>query len=669
MSGHPASPTPEILRAISALAVIKVNWDESKDYIANFVPIVAHGIHRSEHEQVSLPDTQAIVEAEFGLRIPHGAMQTILNRMARDGLLSRRHGTFVRDLEAVAQYDLGNEREDVLRQHRNLISRLVEFAAKLGREWDEEQAERALLGYVEVLAEPILAAVVDGDPIVDLPKIDGEGSVVTNRFVLDLCRSDPQAFEYLVTIVKGTMLANVLYLPETFSGGRERLVDVEVFLDTPIVLRGLGYAEEQYRAPVTELLELLVKEGAKLRIFEHTLHEVEGVLDAAAAIYRTGARRDHFPGDVVDYFASENFSRSDVELQIGELRDRLDAAEVKVTEPPEHAEELNLPEAELEKTLKETVHYARREVMLRDLDSLTAIYRIRRGEARRRIDSADALLVTTNGRLAHASRLFFREVFGRRTVPICMSDHALAALAWLMNPAQAPDLPRRQIIAISYAALNPPDDVWRHYLAEIRRLQERGELTEEQVGLLLFSPDARLELMNATSGDVEALATGTIAQVLERAEAAAREEVEQELSRERERRAEAEREAAAERGRATTEARRVERLTTRHADRLDRLAGRIADGLAWIAFAFAAALLLVASGAAAQGIFPSSWSRAIPFASALVFVITLLGLLSLLTGWNLLRSRRWLAELLVPRIDSVLHRLFGLRESSDDSPE
>lgn len=42
VSRQSASPTPEILRAISALAVIKVNWDESKDHIANFVPIVAH---------------------------------------------------------------------------------------------------------------------------------------------------------------------------------------------------------------------------------------------------------------------------------------------------------------------------------------------------------------------------------------------------------------------------------------------------------------------------------------------------------------------------------------------------------------------------------------------------------------------------------------------------
>jgi hypothetical protein len=668
MNGKAAEQMPEMLRAISALAVVKVNWDENKDYIANFIPVVAHCIGRGEHDEVSRPDTQAIVDAEFGLRIPHGAMQTILNRMAREGLLTRRHGIFVRKADALADFDLGSEREDVLRQHRNLVGRLVEFAAELGREWNEEQAERALLGYVEILAEPILAAVVDGEPIVELPKIDGEGSVLTNRFVLDLCRSDPQAFEYLVTIVKGTMLANVLFLPETFAGGRERLIDVEILLDTPVVLRGLGYAEEQYREPIQELLSLLVDEGAKLRIFEHTLHEVEGVLDAAAATYRTGAKRDHFPGDVVDYFASESLSRSDVEMQVGELRDRLDARGIEIRGTPEHTEELNLAEAELEKTLKEAVHYGRREAMVRDLDSLTAIYRIRGGEGRRRIESSGAILVTTNSALAHASQLFFYEVFGRRTVPICMADHSLAALVWLMNPSQAPDLPRRQIIAISFAALNPPDEVWRRYLAEIRRLQERGELTEEQVGLLLFSPDARLELMNATQGDADALASGTIAQVLERAEAAARQEVEVELVRERGRRADAEREAVSERGRAAAEARRAERVAAKHADRLHHLAGRIAGGLAWAALAIVAAVLILASAAGAQGIFPSSWAKAIPFASALVFLLALLTLVSLLTGWNLLKSRRWLAARIKTPLSAILHRLFGLRNDDQEAP-
>jgi hypothetical protein len=662
----PTALPSDLLRSVSALAVIKVNWDADKDYIANFVPIVADCIRRAQHEEISLPDTQALVEDEFGLRIPLGPLQTILGRMAREGLVQRGHNVYARVPEELARFDLGSEREDVLRQHNHLVALLVDFATRHGREWSEEQAERALLGYVEVLAEPILGAVVDGEPVVDLPQIDSEGSVLTNRFVLDLCHKEPVAFEYLVTIVKGTMLANVLFLPEAFSGGRARLSEVEVYLDTPIVLRALGYAEEQYRAPVEELIELLVGEGAKLRVFEHTRHEVEGVLDGAAATYRTGAQKDHFPGDVVDYFASEALSRSDVEMQIASLPDRLDEHKIEVVDTPDHSEELGLAEKDLEAVLKDGIHYRRHGALVKDLDSLTAIYRLRGGEVRRHVESAGALLVTTNTTLARVSRQFFSGAFGSRSVPICMSDYSLAAIAWLMNPSQAPDLPRRQIVAISYAALNPPDEVWRKYLAEIRRLQERGELSEEQVGLLLFSPDARLELMNHTDGDADALATGTITEVLRHAEKAARSEVEDELNRERALRQQAEQSAIAEKDRATAEAVRAQRVVDDHASRLDVRAGQIASVASWAAFVIALFVLLAACAAAAQGLFPASWSKVVPLGSALVFLLALGGIVSLVSGWNLLASRRWLAANLARPIGALLHRVFGATESADD---
>ncbi len=657
-------PTGAVLRAVSALAVIKVNWDENKDYIANFVPVVAHCIRGAEHDAISLPDTQALVYETFGLRIPQGPLQTILHRMSRENILRRRHGVYYRVPEALEHFDLGADRADVLRQHAHLVALLVDFAARLGRQWDEAQAEQALLGYVEVLAEPILGAVVAGEPVVDLPKIDVEGSVLTSRFVLDLCQKEPQAFEYLVTVVKGTMLANVLFLPEAFSGGRARLGEVEVYLDTPIVLRAMGYAEEPYRVPAEELIELLREEGAKLRIFEHTLHEVEGVLDGAAATYRTGTQKDHFPGDVVDYFASESFSRSDVEMDIGSLLGRLQDHGIQVVPTPEHSEQLALAERDLEAALKEGVHYHRHGTMVKDLDSLTAVYRRRGGEVRRHVESCHALLVTTNTTLAHVSRVFFSQVFTGRSVPICMSDYALAAIAWLMNPTQAADLPRSQIVAISYAALNPPDDVWRKYLSEIRRLQEKGELSEEQVGLLLFSPDARLELMNATSGDVGAFATGTIAQVLRHAEESARAEVEEELERERARREQAEIKAASETDRAAAEAARVQRLTDQHTDRLDTRASELAGFASWAAFGVAVVLLFAACAAAAQGVFPSSWSRVVPLGSALVFLLGLTGLISLATGWNLLVTRRWLAGRLQSPISHKLHQWFGPSDTS-----
>ncbi len=259
MSTALAPSEPDLLRAISALAVIKVNWDDDKDYIANFVPIVAHCLRSGDRDEISMPETQELIEATFGLRIPQGPLRTLLSRMAREGLVERRHRVYVRMPDALAQIDLGSTRADVLRQHAHLVDLLVAFAARQGREWSEEQAETALLGYVEVLAEPILGAVVDGDPVVDLPKVDQDGSVLTSQFVLDLAKKEPQAFDYLVTIVKGTMLANVLFLPAEFAGGRTRLCDIAVFLDTPIVLCGLGYAEEPYRVPAEELLQLLTK--------------------------------------------------------------------------------------------------------------------------------------------------------------------------------------------------------------------------------------------------------------------------------------------------------------------------------------------------------------------------------------------------------------------------
>jgi hypothetical protein len=659
MSETTESPTQDVLRAVSALAVIKVNWDDNQDYIANFVPIVGHCIRLGEHDAISPTDTQALIHEIFGLRIPQGPLQTILHRMSREGILSRRHGVYYREASVLERFDLGAERESVLRQHAHLIGLLVDYAARLGRDWDEAQAERALLGYVEVLAEPILGAVVAGEPVVDLPKIDSEGSVLTSRFVLDLCQKEPAAFEYLVTIVKGTMLANVLFLPEAFSGGRTRLTDVDVFLDTPIVLRALGYAEEPYRVPAEELLELLRQEGASLRIFEHTLHEVEGVLDGAAVTYRTGTQKDHFPGDVVDYFASEGFSRSDVEMDIAGLGDRLRENEIDIQETPEYTADLALDERDLEVALKEGVNYNRHGTMVKDLNSLTAIYRLRNGEPRRHIESCDAVVVTTNYRLAHISRVFFAKDFGHRAVPICMSDHALAAIVWLMNPAQAADLPRRQIIAISYAALNPPEDVWRKYLREIRRLRERGDLTEEQVGLLLFSPDARVELMSATSGDVDALASGTIAQILRHAEQAARAEVVEELERERARQAEIETKAASEVNRAATEAAEERLRSDRQADRFDQRAGQFAGLISWVFFAAGALFTVLACTAAAAGVFPSAWSRLIPLGSALAFLFGVGGVISFLTGWNLLMIRPRIAKYLKPRIARRLHAWFG----------
>jgi hypothetical protein len=70
------------------------------------------------------------------------------------------------------------------------------------------------------------------------------------------------------------------------------------------------------------------------------------------------------------------------------------------------------------------------------------------------------------------------------------------------------------MIADSYAAMNPPDTLWRKYLAEAARLKSTGDVSESEFALLRFSMEARDALMTVTRGDAELFAEGTVAEVL-----------------------------------------------------------------------------------------------------------------------------------------------------------
>ncbi|MBI3662002.1 MAG: hypothetical protein HY234_02990 [Acidobacteria bacterium] len=68
----------------------------------------------------------------------------------------------------------------------------------------------------------------------------------------------------------------------------------------------------------------------------------------------------------------------------------------------------------------------------------------------------------------------------------------------------APDLPRRRLIADAYAAMEPPDELWKAYLVEIARLETKGEISAEDYMLLRHVLSAKAALMDLTKGDASA---------------------------------------------------------------------------------------------------------------------------------------------------------------------
>jgi hypothetical protein len=529
---------------IASLAILKVNWDEGRDYIDNFVPFVAECLRRAPHPEVSLPDLQAALVQHFGFRIPQGALRTILGRAAKRGFVTRGAGIYRRNDRALRGLDLAQTRANVLRQYEGLINKFVDYCrTRHSVTWTTEDADAALLAYLNERSTPILSAAVEGTPIPKATRSVPHAEFLTNSFIANLYASDPEGFNFLEAIVKGSMLANVLLLPDLGSVTR-KFGRIEVYFDTPFLLRALGYAGSSRQPPCLELVNLLYEQNVDLRVFEHTLDEMYRVLDAAARAIR-GRRSFRLPaGPTLEHFVESGYSSSDVELLIARLPKALRAIHVYPTPKPSHTIPLGLDEEKLAALPRDRIPYRSEEPLRHDLDALTAIHRVREGQTTHYIESCGALFVTTNSSLALLSGNFFRDEYSGPTVPLCILDHVLATIAWLKTPLRIPDLPRKQIIADCYAAMRPPDGLWRVYLQEIDKLEKSGHITQEDYYLLRVSTEARAALMDVTLGRQEAFTEGTVQEVLDASRAAVRAELEESLGKEVEKRIEAEQLAA-----------------------------------------------------------------------------------------------------------------------------
>ena len=97
----------------------------------------------------------------------------------------------------------------------------------------------------------------------------------------------------------------------------------------------------------------------------------------------------------------------------------------------------------------------------------------------------------------------------------------------------APSIPVTQLLAFSYAALEPSKDLLSKYLREIERLEARGTITSRDHELLRASPLVNRELMHLTLGEDTALTEGTITETLDRVSAELKKEESEKLESER----------------------------------------------------------------------------------------------------------------------------------------
>lgn len=549
---------------ISSLAFLKVNWDQyRKDYLDNFVPLLAECIRTSEADVVSQAELQTDLRDKFGLNFPLHAIKVLLPRLLRHRYISVSRGVYKRDKTALKRLDFKDAQQKVLRIHESIVGSLVKFSReRLHLEWTEEGAESALLSFLESSQTMLLTAEASGSaiPPTTAPK---SARYVLAAFVRHLRETGAAELENLDTVVKGNMLANALFLPNPTEAQR-RFKQTDIYFDTFFLIASLGYAGKFRHESCLELLHLLYETGANLRCFRHNLNEARDGLLACSGLMKQGHAFE-LQGPIaeeVDYFIAEGFGPADIELFAQKLEDDLDGLRIAAVDRPEYGPPQHvIDEQGLTEALRANIRYRKEDAMTRDVDSLSAIGRLRKGEEFYSLENCRAIFVTTNDRLVRTSREFFYKDAAPNAIPPCISDYTLANTLWLKKPTSAPALPRKRIIADCYAALQPADELWTAYHKEVGRLQESGKVKEDDYFLLRYAVGSKTMLMDLTMGEPAAFSEGTVTDVLDRIKA----EIASDLRNQVE---------AAENAAETAKAREKERLA-----RLDRMAQRSARNM------------------------------------------------------------------------------------------
>ncbi|WP_407341556.1 hypothetical protein [Pengzhenrongella phosphoraccumulans] len=488
--------------ALIGYAVLRANFDAAApSYLDNFSPYVLDVLDQRFPESIDEHKAAAEVRENFGFGIPDRVVGVLLKRAVKAGYAQRSsgpHGRFVAtEKHAHAAGSISADIARFSRRQAELVEKyraFIEGTLSSSSELLAGDLVAQIDGFIESHAVPLLRQALKGGPGSDSTELRGSNYAVS-RFVAHLAEQDNTAFGYVEEAVKGAILAAVVGLDT--SRFKESLKNVTGFLDTPVLLKALGYQGETQERAVLETLELARSLGMKISCFQHSVREVDGVLLSAQAAIRAAGRRSGALREVDVYFQDAGMTAADIEIERAKIDNSLKVIGIRSQSKPDGYYSYGLDETALDALLAHHINYSNAGARRYDVDSLSAIHRLREGSSPEAFERCGFVLVTDNAAVARASR----QVDERHGWPLAMVDGDLAAFLWARSPGVADDLPRRQLLATVYAGVQPGRHLWTKYLAEIERLQERGEIREDEAIVLRSRPEARQALMDLTLGE------------------------------------------------------------------------------------------------------------------------------------------------------------------------
>lgn len=537
-------------KVIPSLAFIKVNWDQERtDYIRSFIPFFASLCCKKKYRSIlTNPDKLSEItddfKNEFGLIISYPALISIIREAKKLGLLEKKESYQYIPTEKIHTYNIDDKIRKFNRKYEKILDSFITYATEsYNKKISLNDAERILIAFLKKYDLEIIF-ISYGKASLPSVKVEETNMFLFNKYVEAIEKKEPELFQYLVDIAVGHSLSNIINYGEDFDKVSKPSLDGNnLYLDTPFILRLVGAEGEILKKSYSNLVDDLNKEGVNLYLFPHTYDEIDGILQSCLSLIDSPAYDPSKASSVLRYFKELGYKESDVQLFINKVGDTFDKYNIKIKEGPDPNVQIEyqIDEEELEETIIEIYDYTETEAsekehtILKDVQSISFIYKLRAGKKPYNIKQAKNIFVTTNSRLAYASKRFEQQINGNGFyIPVTVTDVFIGTIIWIRKPEKMVEDSKRRLLARVYGALNPSDELLRKYINEIDKLKENKDLSEEDYILLRDSQVAKKMLAEETLGDSEKFTLTTPNEVLAKIKEKLERDAERKLLKEKE---------------------------------------------------------------------------------------------------------------------------------------
>jgi len=421
--------------SIVSYAVITTKYNESKNILLSFLPLVESALCKVEANFLSRDELNSLLKELYSYEIPKSILSELLNILDKQKKISM----LIHENIEIHKSRLEDSGEEFKRQTKLLINEFRLFAIKNGKSIDESCV-------IEVLSKFIYSnALLLNDFFRNDSNLEEE--IVTCgiydkliiEFFLRERSNNSKCFDYIETIYSGASLASLLQLSVKDINAVENLNIKNVVLDSNYIFRLLDLQTQYEYEAAKDTYEILKEYNCKFWIYKDTINQIIKILKKSLVEIRD-------QGDITYLYTDElRFSG----IRSAYLRRKLSPAMIQEIISNlldilsmEYGIEL-LPEP-----------YLIREVIAEDISSLQAIkynsdfngiehdlklvniIRDKRGSNTYDMNNADWWLLTDDLKLAkwcQASR-------GYNIIPECLTEAQLGALFWLKDPQKTNDV-------------------------------------------------------------------------------------------------------------------------------------------------------------------------------------------------------------------------------------